>query len=186
MKTIIPGDIRNQAHEYYSAMRQLVDEDASLTVLHIDNAYTFIAQGVKADKPDNLWVFDIGTVKTAQDFFKHVPPTPGEVEYAIMEVEDEVMPLHKLLVPNSSLYTFDSAVMEAAVMGVVAETAEGIILARSEMEYVFNRLAAIISGRPASQDVLPADNSFAASLLILREVMHHLAFKEITILAHRG
>lgn len=186
MKTIIPGDIQDQGHKYYSAMRQLVEEDASLTVLHIDNAYTFIAQGVKADKPDNLWVFDIGTVKTSQDFFKHVPPTPGEVEYAIMEVEDEVMPLHKLLVPNSILYTFDSAVREAAVLGVVTETAEGIILARSEMEYVFNRLAAIISGRPASQDVLPADNSFASSLLILREVMHHLAFKEITILAHKG
>jgi exopolyphosphatase/pppGpp-phosphohydrolase len=186
MKTIIPDDIQDQAHEYYSAVRQLVEEDVSVTVLHIDNAYSFIAQGVKADKPDNLWVFDIGTVKTAQDFFKHVPPTPAEVEYAIMEVEDEVMPLHKLLVPDSSLYTFDSAVREAAVLGVVTETAEGIILARSEMEYVFNRLAAIISGRPASQDVLPADNSFAASLLILREVMHHLAFKEITILAHRG
>ena len=186
MKTIIPDDIRQKALDYYRDVQQRVGGNTPFTVLHIANEYSFIVQGLESDKPDNLWVFDLGAVKTSHDFFKHVPPTPGEVEYAIMEVEDEVMPLHKLLVPNSSLYTFDSAVREAAVLGVVTETSEGIIFARSEMEYVFSRLAAIISGRPASQDVLPADNTFAASLLILREVMHHLAFKEITILPHKG
>jgi len=43
-------------------------------------------------------------------------------------------------------------------------------------------LAAIITGFPASQDVLPASTTFAATLLILREVMHHFGFTEISFL----
>jgi hypothetical protein len=50
------------------------------------------------------------------------------------------------------------------------------------MEQVFGRLAAIISGRPANQDILPITNTFVATLLILREVMHHLGFMNITVL----
>jgi len=185
MKTIIPDDIRQQALDYYRDVQQRVGGNTPFTVLHIANEYSFIVQGLESDKPDNLWVFDLGAVKTSHDFFKHVPPTPGEVEYAIMEVEDEVMPLHKLLVPNTNLYTFDSAVKKTAVLGAVVETGAAITFERADMENVFYRLAAIISGRPASQDVLPAENTFAASLLILREVMHHLAFKNITILTNR-
>jgi len=49
------------------------------------------------------------------------------------------------------------------------------------MEQLFSRLAAIVSGRPASTDVLPTDNKFAATLLVLREVMHHLGFMDVTI-----
>jgi len=182
MKTIIPDDIQQQAHNHYLAARQNTTENVPVTVLHIDDQYSFMAQGIDDDKPDNLWVFDIGADKTASGYFYHNPPTPGEVENAIMVVEDEVMPLHKLLIPNTQLYTLDVTAREIALLSAFVDSNQGMVLARADMEFVFNRLAAIITGRPASQDVLPSDNSFTSALLILREVMHHLGFMQITIL----
>jgi len=182
MTTIIPDDIQLQVLEHYLAVRQKTHENVPVTILHIDDQYSFMVQGMCADKPDNLWVFDIGADKTADGYFYHNPPTPGEIENAIMVVEDEVMPLHKLLIPNSQLYTLDMTVMEIALLAAFKDSDQGKILARADMELVFNRLAAIITGRPASSDVLPTVNSFASTLLILREVMHHLGFMQITIL----
>jgi len=184
MIPIIPDDIQQLALESYLLIRRQVTDKVPLTVLHIADEYSFIAQGVEMAKPDNLWVFTIGTEKTACEYFKHNPPTPAEVENAIMVVEDEVMPLHKLLIPKSNLYTLDGNISEIARLAAFKEYKPGMILARADMELVFTRLAAIISGRPASQDVLPTTNSFASTLLILREVMHHLAFFDITILLH--
>lgn len=183
MKTIIPSEIQQLALETYRDIRQKVAGDVPVTLLHIDGEYSFMAQGSDLLNPEGLWVFEIGIERTALEYFKNCPPTPGEVENAIMVVEDEVMPLHKLLSPKSKLYTLDHAIGEIMQFTVFSETGQGRILLRSDMENVFNRLAAIITGRPASQDILPVTNSFAAILLILREVMHHLGFADITVLS---
>ncbi|MDP4238477.1 MAG: hypothetical protein Q8904_03280 [Bacteroidota bacterium] len=150
-------------------------------MLHVDDEYSFIAHGTDSTGLNSLWVFDIGSEKTARDFFIHNPPTPAEVENAIQVVEDEVMPLHKLITTGSSLYTLDAGIRETAQLTVFAEHEQKIILERADMEQLFNRLAAIITGRPASQDIIPTTNSFAATLLVLREVMHHLGFLDIGI-----
>lgn len=180
MRTIIPDGIKQLAFDTYRLIRQNRSLGHAVTILHVGDDYSFIAQGTDDLKPDNLWVFDIGTEKTAREFFKHNPPTPVEVENAIQVVEDEVMPLHKLLVLGSDLYTTDAGIREIAQLTVYREGEQGILLARADMENVFNRLAAIISCRPASQDILSVTNSYAATLLILREVMHHLGFVSIT------
>lgn len=182
MKTTIPTEIQRLAHDSYHVVRQKVTENVPIVVLHIAEEYSFIIQGKDAVEPYNMWMFDIGAEKTAREFFKHNPPTAGEVENAIQVVEDEVMPLHRLLAPNSNLYTLDESVREIAQQTQFLESEHGMILSRTDMEHVFGRLAAIISGRPASQDVLPTTNTYAATLLILREVMHHLGFSNITVL----
>ena len=184
MKTNISDEIRQLALETYHAMRQQLTGNVPATVLHIGDEYCFITQGTTDLKPDNLWVFELGTDRTAREYFKHNPPTPDEVENAIMVVEDEVMPLQKLLIPKSNLYTLDVSVREIASLATFQEFKPGMMLARADMELVFNRLAAIITGRPASQDVLPATNTFASTILILREVMHHLGFMDITLLTN--
>lgn len=182
MKLNIPDDVRQLAADTYLIVRQKVEGNNSITVLHIDDEYCFIVQGTETTKPENIWTFDIGSVKTARDFFHQFPPTPGEIENAIQVVEDEVMPLHKLLTPNSTLYTTDSRIHEIAQYAVFEKNQDELIFSRISMERVFSRLAAIITGLPASQDVLPASNEFASTLLILREVMHHLGYMEIVIL----
>jgi len=182
MKTIISSEIQETINNTYRTIRLKAADIDVLTVLHIDGEYSFIAQGADTVKPEKLWAFDIGTEKTAGDFFKHFPPTPAEIENAIQVVEDEVMPLHRLLMATSDLYTLDESIQDIARLTVYSEVQHGLTLARKDVEQVFNRLAAIISGRPASQDVLPTTNSFAATLLILREVMHHLGLMNITAL----
>jgi len=181
MKTTIPLEIQQEAHDFYRIVKEKLVEDVPVVVLHIADEYSFIAQGNDTVEPYRVWLFDIGVEKTAREFFKHNPPTSGEVEEAIQVVEDEVMPLRKLLVPDLNLHTRDAGIREVAANTVFTQSEYGVTLSRADMEQVFNRLAAIISGRPASQDILPTTNSFAATLLILREVMHHLGFRDITI-----
>lgn len=181
MTTIIPNEIQQIAQDIYRTIRQKRIENSAITVLHIADEYSFMALGTNADKPDNVWLFEIGTEKTAREFFIHNPPTAGEVENAIQVVEDEVMPLHRLLTVDSNLYTLNASILEIARVSAFEESEQGAILSIQDMEQAFTRLAAIIAGRPASQDILPTTNTFAATLLILREVMHHLRFRNITI-----
>ena len=89
------------------------------------------------------------------------------------------MPLKKLLVPNSMLITLNKEIRRIAQQTETTLEDGMHILHIGNMESVFNRLAAIITGRPASMDTLPKDSAFAASLLIVREFMHHLGFTSI-------
>jgi len=182
MKLNIPAEIQQLATDTYRTVRQKAPGNKPISVLHIDDEYSFIVHGTDATNPEKIWTFDIGKVKTARDFFKLFPPTPGEIENAIQVVEDEVMPLHKLLIPGSGLYSTDTSIKEIAEYAMSEDNKDELILTRDSMERVFSRLAAIITGLPSSQDVLPASNEFASTLLILREVMHHLSFVEIVIL----
>lgn len=47
------------------------------------------------------------------------------------------------------------------------------------VERLFDLLASLSLGRPASSAGIPDTPAFAARLLILREFMHHLGFAEI-------
>ena len=181
MKTNIPEEIRRRVEKLYTSCREKTVGMFPVTILHIHADFTLIASGQKAT-PENMWLLEIGSEKTSQEFFRHNPPTPGEVEKAIQTVEDEVMMLSKLLPSGSALYTTDTAIRHIALQKDNAENTPEIVLSRPDMEQIFGRLAAIISGRPASSDSLPTDNAFATTLLILREVMFHLKFTEIKII----
>lgn len=154
---------------------------AALTMLHIGAEQTTVLfrQGSTVAIP---LVLDIGTQKTAQLFFKHAPPTPYELENAIAAVEDEVMRVQAQIVPGSCLVTSDAAIGEIARLAGMAPAAP-LQLSRDDMEQVFQRLTALSLGRPASQDAMPTDATFASTLLILREFMQHLHFTSITVQA---
>lgn len=49
------------------------------------------------------------------------------------------------------------------------------------VESIFGRLVAISSGRPRIQASLPSDNATMATVLIVREFLHHLEFERISI-----
>jgi hypothetical protein len=54
-------------------------------------------------------------------------------------------------------------------------------VALADVEQLFQQLAAVAEGRPVASSGLPAGRTFAATLLILREFMHHLGFDSIVI-----
>lgn len=121
----------------------------------------------------------IGSVKTAK-YFKHNPPSEMEMENAITIVEDELFRIRHLIAKGATLSTTDASVRTIARIAGVPEQ-HNLTLTRDLVEQTFNRLVAIVQGRPASLDSIPTTAEFSATLLILREFMHHLNFESIDV-----
>ncbi|MCM2296460.1 hypothetical protein [Rhodoferax sp.] len=120
----------------------------------------------------------MGFSRTATECFGHSPPSAGELEAAIMVVEDELSRVPVIAAPQATVRA-PAAVIEA--LGRSAGLADGAasVLSLNQVERLFNLLAALSMGRPAASAGIPADLQFAATLLILRESMHHLKFDAV-------
>ncbi len=179
------SSFQNDLTTRYSAVRALVSEASTLVLLHIGAAQTSVVVG-RGRVPDAVLALAIGADKTASDHFKHTPPSPLELENAIATVEDEVTRARDLVPTGARLCTTDPAIREIArlsgISGVSGLT-EGATLRLSldAMERTFHRLTQVSLGRPAALEGLPTSSTFAATLLILREFMHHLQFADITV-----
>ena len=130
-------------------------------------------------------LLEIGSLRTAREHFRQVPPRALELEDAIQAVEDEIMPLWRVLPRGGMLCSADGLLREMAVLSGSATATQ---LSLDDVEHLFNRMTAIAMGRPAGQDLLRNGGDLAAALLILREFMHHLKFDAVHLLpdAHRG
>lgn len=164
----------------YAAVRDVIADKGRIAVLHIGHEQTDVAVGDGLDSLSTL-TLAIGSHRTAREHFKHASPSPLELENAIVTVEDEVTRARVLWMTECTLYTTDTAIGEIATISGVAESAR-MQLPIEAMERTFDRLTSVALGRPASHEGLPSSNAFAATLLILREFMHHLQFKSITVL----
>lgn len=183
MKAAIGSNRRAGFNPPWSAEADLTENQdiptGSHTTVHIGSDVTRVTRTGGGQSDDTL-VLRIGSGKTATDFFKHIPPTPLELENAITSVEDEVIRAGKWLVTGSALRTHDVGIREMAQLAGVADSAR-MVLSVDAVEQQFDLLAAWVQGRPASDAGIPLDSGFAATLLILREFMHHLQFASITI-----
>jgi len=166
----------------YRAARALVADAAALVLLYIGAEQTVVVVGLGA-APDAVLTLSVGSNKTARDHFKHTPPSPLELENTIATVEDEVTRERHMVSAGARLCTTDAAIREIARLSGVTEGAT-MRLSLDAMERTFDRFSQVSLGRPASLEGLPASNTFAATLLILREFMHHLQFADITVLMH--
>lgn len=166
-------------HTHYAAIRTGLKEGTPATLLHIGAEQTVILSGNSVDSVTTLNLA-LGAEKTAREYFRHEPPTPGEIENAIMQVEDEVTRARELIPRGAKLFSMDAGIRGIASLAGLSDQVEGV-LSLDAMERVFDRLAALSQGQPASLAGLPANRSFAARLLILREFMHHLQFDSITL-----
>lgn len=173
-------DFDTHLSRLFAAARAQTPTTGPLVLLHIGDEHTGVAFGQGAEPAARL-TLAIGAESTAREHFRHSPPSPLELENAIMTVEDEVTRALPLIVAGATLVTSDAAIREIALLsGVTA--GERMALSLDAMERCFDRLAQRSLGRPISSDNLPTSTSFAASLLILREFMHHLRFEAITVL----
>jgi exopolyphosphatase/pppGpp-phosphohydrolase len=147
--------------------------------LHVGVDHTTVRKSL-AGVPAGFMVLAIGSGTTAAEFFKHTPPTPFEMENAIQLVEDEVTRARGLATPDCTLLTHDAWLRELALRSGVVP-GHSMHLPIEAVEQQFDLLAALTQGRPATSAGIPTDSGFAATLLILREFMHHLQFSMITI-----
>ncbi len=159
-------------HRCHAATRRELAPGTPITVLHIGAEHTVVTTGAGAPVTHTL---AIGSRKTASDWLRHSPPTPLEMEQAIAAVEEEIMPLHARLQGGSALYTPDAALTDMRALAGEPDAHLSI----EGVERLFNRLAAVSAGSPASRERLPLDGGFYATVLILREFMHHLGFASV-------
>jgi len=165
--------------QHYAAARAGVTDGTRIAVLHIGTHQTVLANGHDA-VPTSVLALPIGSKITASRYFQYHLPTPAEIETAIHAIEDEVVRTRSLITGRSTLFTTDHAIRDIARMAGTADQPE-MTLNLDALERVFARLAAVTLGRPASREEIPEDPAFAATLLIVREFMHHLEFPAIRI-----
>ncbi|MBL8481504.1 MAG: hypothetical protein JNJ60_04870 [Rhodocyclaceae bacterium] len=108
----------------------------------------------------------LGAARIAQRFLRHVPPAPAELEMAIEAIENSIEEVDLRLAAGSVF------VLAGAWPPGLSVAAPG--MDRDAVENIFQRLAALALGRPASSETLPLDAVFCAAALVLRELMHHL------------
>lgn len=136
-----------------------------------------LALGDQAE-PERVFLLPLGAGQLASSYFRHLPPTPLELENAIVFVEDEIAKVRALVGTDAELMTSDTVLRELARCAGVSGD-EALLMHRETVEALFSRLASVAEGQPLAYAGLPLDAGCMASLLILREFMHHLGFDEI-------
>ncbi|MDO8279004.1 MAG: hypothetical protein Q7T63_12860 [Burkholderiaceae bacterium] len=175
---------QDEVLQCYARARVSAPPGAPVMALHIGEQCTEVAAGRGAHPAATLRL-DIGARKTATEFLHHSPPTPLEMEYSIAAVEDEVMRALPLREAGAELVCQDAWVAGISRLSGVPPGSSAT-LSLDAMERTFLRLAAVSEGRPIAQDGLPDKPEFAATLLILREFMHHLRFASLTVVDAAG
>ena len=124
----------------------------------------------------------LGTASLARQWMRHTPPTPLDIEHAIEQTEDVVMPLAAKLVRSEQLLLSRSgAALILQGVGVAPDAA--LRWSLEDVEDLFNRIAMVSEGRPSVQEALPTSPEFYAAMVILRECLHHLRFSEVVLQA---
>jgi hypothetical protein len=125
-------------------------------------------------EPTSGVVVEIGYRGVAETFFRHEPPTPGELESAIDAVEDALMGSGARRDDAGTLVISDD--IQRLLPKLLPDGATTI----EEVEARFQRLASVSLGHLGAFADARVDSEAAAALLILRECMHHLGFARLT------
>lgn len=171
---------RRAAEASYAGARAACPAAPAWLALHLGDEAAALALGT-AVRPAQVIAVDLGLATLARRFFTSDRPGEAAIEMAIAEVEDVIMPLRAALPAEALLVSTDAAVAEVAVQAGLALDAGPVTLDRETVEALFNRWAALALGRPTSQDALPVAGRFAATLLVLREWLHHLPQATLTV-----
>jgi hypothetical protein len=122
----------------------------------------------------------LGTASLARQWMRHTPPTPLDIEHAIEQTEDLVMPLAAKLVRTEQLLLRGPGAA-LVLQGVGAKPDAVLRWSLDDVEDIFNRIAMVSQGRPSGQDALPTAPEFYAAMVILRECLHHLRFSGVVL-----
>ena len=122
----------------------------------------------------------LGAASLARQWMRHTPPTPLDIEHAIEQVEDVVMPLATKLVRTEQLQLRGSGAA-LILRGVGAAPDAAVRWSLEDVEDLFNRIAMVSQGRPSGQETLPTAPEFYAAMVILRECLHHLRFSQVVL-----
>ena len=188
------------ARAAWLAARAVFPGEDAVTLLHLAGTRGHLMQGRGSGTP-NAWELPLDLQGLAAGTLRSRPPRAGEIEAAIEQVEDAVMPLARHLEPGSRLVLGGDDVAPMADLfarppihgssgidaGAGALRGSELIgpISTAEVEELLERLAARAQGRPVTQDALAADALTAARIVLGREALHHLGFEAFWILVTR-
>lgn len=175
-------DASASAREAYRRARDLLD--GPLVVLCLGDTTSAMAIGA-GPRPERLLMVELGVGSIQARHFHGGIPDGAGVESAIAAVEEAIMPLLRVIPDAARLVSADPRIAAVAGVGGLADHSRST-LGIDAVERLFDRWTARVLGRPASQDPMPVSGDFAATLLILRETLHHLKFHGITLLPPPG
>lgn len=142
-----------------------------------DRVLLDVAGGIASPETATL---DAGSLQRILAHLGHAPPTAAELESAILQIEDDLMPVLRSLPDHGQLVTSAPEFWEVVTVAGLDGSPE-VSLDTATVERLFNRLADVAYGMPAARLGIPAHRSFAAVLLLLREVLHHGGFGSVLV-----
>lgn len=121
--------------------------------------------------------FNAGYKTIADTFFKRNIPNEAEMEIAINSIEDELMRTKELPERKGPLFNSDRTLSALFNKNGLTEQT----YSRQSVENLFSGYARVLMGAPSSEIDAEITREDVATLLILREVMHHLDFEELRL-----
>jgi hypothetical protein len=114
-------------------------------------------------------------------FFKNSALHANGLERAIEWTEDRIQAARIEIPPNTQLFTGDADVWAMAQVSGVVQGKQPILHVDA-VEQTFSRLVMQSMGQASPQEALPATARFFATVVFIRELMHHLHFPQIQLL----
>lgn len=149
-----------------------IDKKLRYLEIGIENVrFTFVENTENKKEKD----INIGYKKVAESFFKSEIPNESEVENAINYIEDEIMKDKEIVSKNEELISGDKDLRE--ILGGNKES-----YLREEVEEIFTKYALLSMGQSPVYNKIKVKRDNYAKLLVLREIMHHLNFKNIVLI----
>lgn len=164
-------------HVVDAIVRRLNEPAARSTWLHFGDEELVVREQT-GDQPDTERLLGLGTARIARDFFRHDPPTAQEIEHTIDVAEDSIMQLGRPAGVPAPLLSTSPALRPWAALCGPTMTIELV-------EQWFQRLASASLGQPAAMQGLPCGRKAAATLLLLREFLHHRGHASIVFVEPR-
>lgn len=142
---------------------------SSTTTLRLEAHRTTLSDGIGPEMVINVGIDDI-----VDRLFRHDPPMPREIEAGIGVVEDALAATGLRQAKRGELLTSDPLLH--TLLGLSADDAR---IDREAVEARFQRLASAAFGHTSALAGLSSGGNAAASLLLLRECMHHLGYEGV-------
>jgi len=169
----------NGTSEQVSFLHNLID-DGPVTILHKKDGQ-FILELIYDSETKSRTNYTAGSMQAILANLKHEPAKAIELEAAIADIEEQMMPVIKELHKHRCLVTTDRVFWNIAeIAGFGSEDKHRLDV--GTVEAVFNRLVDVAYGTPASRLEVPETREFAATVLFLRELMHHANYSSIILL----
>ena len=133
------------------------------------------------DDSSRTQTLQVTSMKSIMDRLGHEPPTAYELEVAIADIEDTLMPIIPKLPEIRYLVTSEPSISQISKVAV-PDTDDQANLTMEAVELLYNRLVELSYGTPSARLGVPETSEFAAKVLFLRELMHNAGFDAIHIL----